>query len=211
MARPKASEQRDTRAEILAAALELFATKGLHGTSVRDIARAVGVRESTLYNHFESKEALFDAVIFAPDADDRPLVGPPAFPRFEGEAAELPAFLAEVLLGVTERFGQPDQRARFRILLSDGVRMAQAGQMDPFARMFALREPALALMQSLLDRGLVRGPSAEVLLVQFVAPVFVWRVFDAVVPDGAPRAARELLIRTHVQTFLHGCAVEETR
>jgi len=47
---------------LLAAALELFAAKGFEGTSVRDIARAVGLSESVLYAHFDSKRAIFDAV-----------------------------------------------------------------------------------------------------------------------------------------------------
>lgn len=49
---------RPTRERISAAALELFATKGFDGTSVRDIARAAGIAEGALYRHFPSKEAL---------------------------------------------------------------------------------------------------------------------------------------------------------
>lgn len=48
----------ETRARIEAEALRLFATKGVDGTSVRDIAQAVGVAEGALYRHFASKEAL---------------------------------------------------------------------------------------------------------------------------------------------------------
>ncbi|MHB2169850.1 TetR/AcrR family transcriptional regulator [Alsobacter sp. R-9] len=45
-----------TRARILDEALLLFADKGVEATSVRDIARAVGVAESALYRHFAAKE-----------------------------------------------------------------------------------------------------------------------------------------------------------
>lgn len=48
----------ETRARIEAEALRLFAAKGVAGTSVRDIAQAVGVAEGALYRHFASKEAL---------------------------------------------------------------------------------------------------------------------------------------------------------
>ncbi|WP_428032702.1 TetR/AcrR family transcriptional regulator [Ancylobacter sp.] len=48
----------DTRARIEAVALELFAQKGVAGTSVRDIALGVGVSEGALYRHFASKEKL---------------------------------------------------------------------------------------------------------------------------------------------------------
>src|SRR3954471_15479210 len=63
MGRPKNSEGRDTRQDILDAALDLFAENGFFGTSMREIARAVGVRESALYHHFTSKEALFEALM----------------------------------------------------------------------------------------------------------------------------------------------------
>lgn len=48
----------ETRARIEAEALRLFAEKGVAGTSVRDIAQAVGVSEGALYRHFASKDAL---------------------------------------------------------------------------------------------------------------------------------------------------------
>src|SRR5689334_7742691 len=63
MARPRKSEERDTRQDILDAALDLFAQDGFFGTSMRQIARQVGVRESALYHHFPSKEAILDGLM----------------------------------------------------------------------------------------------------------------------------------------------------
>jgi AcrR family transcriptional regulator len=60
--RPPKADAGDTKRELLQAALELFAARGFEGTSVRDIARAVGLSESVLYAHFDSKRAIFDAV-----------------------------------------------------------------------------------------------------------------------------------------------------
>jgi AcrR family transcriptional regulator len=45
-----------TRDEILRVALELFTQKGFEGTSVRDIATALGITQSSLYYHFASKD-----------------------------------------------------------------------------------------------------------------------------------------------------------
>lgn len=52
-----------TRELILDAAERLFADRGLEGVAVRDLARELGITPSSLYNHFPSKQALYDAVI----------------------------------------------------------------------------------------------------------------------------------------------------
>lgn len=48
--------------KVLDEAARLFRTRGFDGTSVRDIARAVGILPGSLYCHFETKEALLVAV-----------------------------------------------------------------------------------------------------------------------------------------------------
>jgi AcrR family transcriptional regulator len=52
-----------TAARILDAAEELFAERGYHGATLRDVADAVGLRIPSLYNHFASKDALYEAVL----------------------------------------------------------------------------------------------------------------------------------------------------
>lgn len=56
-------EGASTREKALAAALELFGRRGYGGVSMNDIAQAVGVRAPSLYKHFESKDALWAAVV----------------------------------------------------------------------------------------------------------------------------------------------------
>src|SRR3954470_14219292 len=46
------------RAEILAAAAELFARRGYHGVSIGDLGRAVGLTGPALYRHFRGKDAV---------------------------------------------------------------------------------------------------------------------------------------------------------
>ena len=51
--------QNNRREELLAEAARLIAEKGYEGTSMRDIAAAVGMLPGSLYYHFPSKEELF--------------------------------------------------------------------------------------------------------------------------------------------------------
>lgn len=52
-----------TRQAILDAAYHLFISQGFHATSMRQIARDAGVALGGIYNHFSSKEEIFDHVL----------------------------------------------------------------------------------------------------------------------------------------------------
>jgi AcrR family transcriptional regulator len=56
------------RADILRTALEAFAVGGFQGSSLREIAEAVGLSQAGVLHHFSSKEALLAAVLAEKDA-----------------------------------------------------------------------------------------------------------------------------------------------
>lgn len=61
---PRWSRRKEARpAELTAAALELFVERGYAATRLEDVARQAGVSKGTLYLYFDSKEALFKAVV----------------------------------------------------------------------------------------------------------------------------------------------------
>lgn len=53
----------NTRQQILDAAEQLIRTRGLSGATTKEIAKAAGYAEGTIYKHFSSKQELFIAVI----------------------------------------------------------------------------------------------------------------------------------------------------
>ena len=55
-----AEERRD---QLLDVALEVFANAGFHGASMNDVAEAAGVTKPVLYQHFDSKNDLFAALL----------------------------------------------------------------------------------------------------------------------------------------------------
>ena len=57
------NSRRDRREDILNTSLKLFAEKGFHGTSMRDIAREAEITEGLIYHYFAGKRDLFKAII----------------------------------------------------------------------------------------------------------------------------------------------------
>lgn len=85
----------ERRQSILKEAQQLFAEKGFHGVSIDEIARAVNVSPAILYRHFESKQALYDAVLHELSSQRESYVE---------AVVNTDANFEEVLIGMTEVF-----------------------------------------------------------------------------------------------------------
>ena len=53
----------DTKERILTAALEMFSQNGYAGTNIRELSASLGLVKSGIYKHFESKEAIWNALL----------------------------------------------------------------------------------------------------------------------------------------------------
>ena len=62
--RPLRADARRNRAKVLEAAEEVFASEGL-AVPIDEVARRAGVGVGTVYRHFPTKEALFEAIVVA--------------------------------------------------------------------------------------------------------------------------------------------------
>jgi len=96
---------------ILTAALELFVSKGIEGTSIRDIGDASGLTNPALFRHFRNKEALgqhlFERIYSRlrdslPPVNEEPFAGQlrdtlAAYLRFMDEDLQAALFLQETL------------------------------------------------------------------------------------------------------------------
>jgi AcrR family transcriptional regulator len=58
-----AAARAERRAELLATAAEVFASRGYAATTVREIADAAGILGGSLYYHFDSKESMADEIL----------------------------------------------------------------------------------------------------------------------------------------------------
>ncbi|MER7557332.1 TetR/AcrR family transcriptional regulator [Nocardioides sp. NPDC126508] len=60
---PASDTQADPRDHILAVSARLFVGHGYAGTSTRDIAEAVGIRQASLYYHFAGKDGILSELL----------------------------------------------------------------------------------------------------------------------------------------------------
>jgi AcrR family transcriptional regulator len=195
--RPPKSDAADTKELLLEAALGLFADKGYEGTSVRDIARSVGLSESVLYAHFSSKRAIFDAVF----ARLGPLSAIGALNDLGDPDADPPGFVRALVARTMEEWSSPAARQLISLMSHDNMlhspelRQAIASALGSLADVFARW-----MADGRVDPGL--GSPGD-LAYALVAPVALTRVlwlYDGASP-GEIEAAREQAAR-HAELFV---------
>jgi AcrR family transcriptional regulator len=109
---PSRGEQ--TRSSILQAAHDLFVEQGYHGTSMRQVASRAGVALGGLYNHFPSKEAVFEAVFitYHPYHQVLPYIQQAQGATFEAVVHDAAARMVEVARGRPDFLpGRPADRS----------------------------------------------------------------------------------------------------
>lgn len=160
------------------AAQEAFAARGFAGASIRDLAAAAGIKESSLYNHFTGKQALLDAVMdraqerLAAVAEsfhvpfDDPSLATEAYATIDADRLEVMA-AAYLRTWLTD----PGVVAARRVLTLEQYRTPQAG-----CRLRRLTvEAPLAfqaeLFGALMDRGLFRPAPPQAVALAFWGPI----------------------------------------
>lgn len=175
MARPRKDDARDTRRDILDRALELFATHGFTGSSMRDIARAVGVRESALYHHFPNKNAILTTVLeeSGPGAVNGLMtgdlvriiesMGPQQFLKTMGEAV--------VALWASDR-----ERHLLRLIMAEFPRLKEAGLFDPQKQLMSVRARLGQVFAALAQKALIRPVDPVTTALRFMGPLLLIRI-----------------------------------
>ena len=207
MARPKNADGQRTRQAILDAALDLFADKGFFGTSLRDVAKTVGVRESALYNYFAGKDALFDALLDAHQTSKTERLS--AF--VEGSISDGRALLEQLAVDTLDGFVAPSEQKLFRILMSDGVRLAKVGRLNLYERMACGRLRLTEILTRLMREGWLRKADPDVMGLAFMSPLVMWRQLHAIDADLPMIRNPRLYARQHVDQFLQGAAASSAR
>ncbi len=109
---------KETKSQILSAALELFALNGYEKTTMRQIAKKVGIRSASIYYFYDSKESLLESIFSEFESTFSKYRNSPE--KIFEAAKKKP--LSEVLSMVFYTFGSPLERDRMmtisRVILS---------------------------------------------------------------------------------------------
>ena len=202
MARPQNASGERTRQAILDAALNLFAERGFFGTSIRDIAGAVGITESAIYNYFPGKTELFEALL----SEDQQSIMKRLSTLKTDPIHDVRATLTSLAVWVVKQSVEPRQQQLFRIFLSDGVRLARDGRIHLLASVSTRYTTLQDLMRRLVRSGALRRADPEQLATEFVGPLLLWRLMLSIGSDFAIVRNPEAFARRHVEQFLNGAA-----
>jgi len=173
-----------TKERILETALRLFSERGFEAVSVRDIAFEIGVKESALYRHFSSKQAVFDQLVEDYLAKSATFMGG-IHAQPTGDLAYL-AHSAEIYKQLTDedflRIGgsvftdflmQPDVLRFWRMVSIERLRnrsLAEMWKNHLFDEPIAYQTGLFGL---LIQLGAVREVDPELLALEFFSPLLL--------------------------------------
>lgn len=191
---PTRGEQ--TRAAILQSAHDLFTRQGYHGTSMRQIALSAGIALGGLYNHFSSKEHVFEAVFltFHPYHEVFPLI-----------AAAQGANLEQLVQDAFRRMVQVmEHRPDFmNLMFIEMVEFKGAHIQQLFATLFP---QGLQILQHFVESypEQVRPIPSPMLVRTFLGLFFGYYLTEVALAPAASPGFRESARQYFVDVYLHG-------
>jgi len=196
----------DTKQRILDEALTLFSEKGYANVFVGDIAERVGIKAPSLYKHYKSKKAIFDAIIdkmnesFAEQAKAMQINGSDAVADAE-IYKELPE---EQLLKLGRQFFlyflHDDYNQKFRKMLT----LEQFHDED-LAKIYSriyVDDPLSyqgMLFGFMVTSGILKTDNVQIMTLHFYAPIYYLLTICDREPDREPEALK--LLDDHIKQF----------
>ena len=206
---PKWRRRKDARpAEIVAAALAVFAEKGFAAARLDDIAARAGVSKGALYLYFETKQDLFAAVVRDAVSPNIAMVEAAAMTMdlpfdqiarlFLARAADLMTtspvgLVAKMVIGESRNFPG----------------LARIWHDEVVSRVLGV---VTGLIERAQARGEIRPGDPRFHALALIGPLLMgvlWR--EVLVPVGAQPLDLKALARQHVETVLHGLLAEGGR
>ena len=204
----------NTKQRILEEALALFAEKGFANVYVGEIAGRVGIRAPSLYKHYKSKQAIFDAIV---EEMHRRFLEQAGLLNIHGNNPDADAEIyqqlpeeALVRLGINLFLYQlhDDYTRRIRKMLT--IEQFRSRELaDAYMRQY-MDDPmgyCAILLKQAVDQGVLQAGNVEVMALQFYAPFYMLMT----VCDRDPEREAESIgiLEEHIRQFnrLYGRAI----
>ena len=159
----------DTKERILAAALELFSQNGYAGTNIRELSASLGLVKSGVYKHFESKEAIWNALL------DQMIA---YYAEHFGSVEHLPPVpeSLEELIQMTMQmvnFTVHDEKIIMtrKVLTLEQFRDIRARELATKHFLTGLTDMFTHVFLGMMDRGLLRRDDPKMLVFAYTAPI----------------------------------------
>ena len=159
----------DTKERILEAALEMFSKNGYAGTNIRELSASLGLVKSGVYKHFESKEAIWNALL------DKMIA---YYAERFGSAEHLPPVpdSPEELVSMTMRmvnFTVHDEKIIMtrKVLTLEQFRDVRARELATKHFLTSLTEMFTYVFAGMAEKGLLRKDDPKMLAFAYTAPI----------------------------------------
>jgi AcrR family transcriptional regulator len=204
--RPRWQRRKEARpGEIVSAALDLFVERGFAVTKLDDVARRAGVTKGTMYLYFDSKEALFKAVVreaVVPTIER----GEQLIAGHQGSAREL---LAELIRGWWAVIGDSRVSGLPKLMVSEAANFPELARF--YHEEVVLR--GRQVFSRALERGIASGEFRKVDVLYALRSIVFAIMFAAVWKHSiacheAETFDFERFINSHIDVVLRGILAE---
>lgn len=158
-----------TKARILEEALVCFAENGYRGANLRDLAARLGITKSALYRYFDSKEAIWNAVISSMEA---------YYTEHFGSAEKMPEIprSCDELYSMTMKmlsFTMNDKKIILtrRLLLTEQFRDERARHFATVHFLTGTKELFTKIFMEMSERGILKKDDPAMLAFTYTAPI----------------------------------------
>ena len=180
----------DTKERILNAALELFSRNGYAGTNIRELSASLGLVKSGVYKHYESKEAIWNALL------DQMVA---YYGEHFGSAEHLPPVpdslegLVQMTMRMVDFTVHDEKVVKTRKLLSiEQFRDDRARELATKHFLTGLTQMFTRVFTSMMDRGLIRRDDPGMLAFAYTAPISALIHLCDREPEKVPRAMAQI-------------------
>ncbi len=160
---------KDTKERILMAALDMFSKKGYEGTNIRELSASLGLVKSGIYKHFESKEAIWNALLDRMIAYYGERFGSPEHLPPVPDSLEDFVSMTMRMVNLTIRDEQIVKTRK--VLTLEQYRDERARDLATKHFLTGLTEIFTHIFAGMMDKGLIRRDDPVMLAFAYTAPI----------------------------------------